>query len=116
MRQAGILAAAGIVALETMVERLAEDHARARLLAQELANVQGLALDPGTPYTNMIFCSLGEEITLDASQTAAALNKNGVLVGVVGPRRFRIVLHYWINDQAISHTVEAFKSVLEKII
>lgn len=116
MRQAGILAAAGIVALETMVERLAEDHARARLLAQELANVQGLALDPGTPYTNMIFCSLGEEIHLDASQTAAALNKNGVLVGVVGPRRFRIVLHYWINDQAISQTVEAFKSVLEKII
>ena len=116
MRQAGILAAAGIVALETMVDRLAEDHARARNLARGLANVKGLALDPGTPYTNMIFCSLREDVPIDAYQTAAELKKMGVLVGVVGSKRFRIVVHYWINDQAIPQTVEAFKSIVEKSV
>ena len=55
MRQAGILAAAGIVALETMVERLADDHRRARMLAEGLKEIPGIALDPGTPYTNMVF-------------------------------------------------------------
>ena len=55
MRQAGILAAAGIVALETMVERLADDHRRARMLAEGLKEIPGIVLDPGTPYTNMVF-------------------------------------------------------------
>ena len=58
MRQAGILAAAGIVALEKMVERLVEDHARAKKLADGLRLVPGLQLDPGTPATNMVFLSL----------------------------------------------------------
>jgi threonine aldolase len=57
MRQAGVLAAAGIIALEKMRDRLAEDHARARRLAECLANLPDLVLDPGTPQTNMIFLS-----------------------------------------------------------
>lgn len=114
MRQAGILAAAGIIALETMIDRLAEDHARAKRLALGLAKVKGLLLDPGTPYTNMIFCSLSDEIRGDARHIATALSKLGVLVGVVSERRFRIVLHYWIDDKAVKHTVEAFSQVLAK--
>lgn len=57
MRQAGILAAAGIVALESMVDRLTEDHARASRLARSLEKIPGITLDPGTPYTNMLYLS-----------------------------------------------------------
>jgi len=115
MRQAGILAAAGVVALEHMVDRLAEDHTRAARLAQGLAGIQGMLLDAGSPYTNMVFCSLDENIPLDARQTVAALERLGVLVFVVGARRFRIVLHYWINDQAVEQTIEAFREVIHKV-
>lgn len=112
MRQAGILAAAGIVALESMVDRLMDDHRRAKLLAHGLAQLPGMVLDPGTPHTNMIYCSLSEAIIKDAKQIAADLAAEGVLIGVVGPKRFRIVLHYWIDDQQVHNTVEVFKHTL----
>lgn len=81
MRQAGILAAAGIVALDTMVGRLTEDHARAKRLAQGLKAVPGLVMDPGTPYTNMIFCELDKDVPMNASEVVSALEARGVLVG-----------------------------------
>jgi threonine aldolase len=112
MRQAGVLAAAGIVALQSMVERLADDHRRARLLAQGLATIPGLVLDPGTPKTNMLFCSLAEDVPLSASQVAAALAERSVLVGPVAPRRFRLVTHYWIGDDDVTQAVGAFRHVL----
>lgn len=114
MRQAGILAAAGIVALETMVERLKEDHLRARRLAKGLGTIQGLLMDPGTPYTNMVFCGLNEEVPLNASQVAEALQQRGVLVGDVSARRFRMVAHYWIDDASVETTVSAFAEVLAR--
>lgn len=112
MRQAGVLAAAGIVALQSMVERLADDHRRARLLAQGLTAIPGLVLDPGTPKTNMLFCSLAEDVPLSASQVAAALAERSVLVGAVAPRRFRLVTHYWIGDDDVTKAVGAFREVL----
>lgn len=112
MRQAGVLAAAGIVALETMVDRLTEDHARARSLAARLQALPGLILDPGSPYTNMVFVSLAEQVPLDGQQFAARLLGYGVKVGVVGPRRFRLVLHYWIDDPAVERAAGAFESVV----
>lgn len=112
MRQAGVLAAAGIVALETMVDRLAEDHARARRLAAEMKNLPGLVLDPGSPQTNMIFCSLAPDMPLSASQVAARMQEQCVKIGLAGSRRFRLVLHYWIDDTAVEKAVEAFKSAL----
>jgi threonine aldolase len=115
MRQAGVLAAAGIVALETMVDRLAEDHQRARRLAQQLANIPGLTLEPGSPYTNMVYLRLGEEILLNAGQVAEHLRAYGVLVGAVGERRFRLVMHYWINDEDVNRVVAAFREVLVKV-
>ena len=112
MRQAGILAAAGIVALETMIDRLAEDHMRARRLAEGLEALPGLVMDSGTPYTNMIFCGLHAEVPMNSPQVVAELAKHGVKVGSVGPRRFRLVTHYWIDDAGVDQTLAAFKSVL----
>jgi threonine aldolase len=112
MRQAGILAAAGIIALENMVTRLSEDHARARALAEGLKNVPGLLLDPGTPYTNMVFLNLAEQIPLTAKQISQRLADRGVLAGVTGTRRFRLVTHYWIDDEAVGRAIAAFRLVL----
>lgn len=112
MRQAGVLAAAGIVALQTMVDRLAEDHARARALADGLRQIPGLVLDPGTPATNMVFLNLAADVPLDAAQTAERLAALGVLVGVTGARRFRLVLHYWVDDAGVQRAIESFRQVL----
>ena len=116
MRQAGVLAAAGIVALEQMVDRLEEDHQRAKTLAQELSGLPGLTLDGGLPATNMIFINLDEAVPLNASQVAGALAKSGVLVGVVGLKRFRLVTHYWIRDEDLDPVVEAFTRVVSSAI
>jgi threonine aldolase len=112
MRQAGVLAAAGIVALETMIERLADDHARARRLAEGLRRIPGLALDPGSPYTNMVFVNLSPETSLEANEAAERLEKYNVLVGVTGARRFRLVIHCWIDDDDIDQAVAAFAAIL----
>nr|BAL53180.1 threonine aldolase [uncultured Chloroflexota bacterium] len=112
MRQAGILAAAGLIALEKMIDRLHEDHLRARKLAEGLRNIPGLVLDSDPPATNMIFLTLAETVPWNASQIAARLREKGVLVGAVGERRFRLVTHYWIDDAAVAHTIQAFKAVL----
>jgi threonine aldolase len=112
MRQAGVLAAAGIVALQTMIDRLAEDHARAHRLATYLARVPGLALDPGSPATNMIFASLQPDVDLSADKVATRLKEKAVLVGVVGERGFRLVTHCWIDDAAVEQVAAAFSSVL----
>lgn len=112
MRQAGILAAAGIVALETMIERLADDHARARCLAHGLAKLPGMILDKETPDTNMVFVTLADAVPLDAEQCAEKLALAGVKVGVVGARRFRMVLHYWVDDAGVEQTLQAFEHAL----
>lgn len=112
MRQAGILAAAGLVALDEMVERLGDDHRRARTLANGLAGIPGLSLDNSVPETNMVFVSLKDDVPLNSAQVAARLTEKGVKVGAVGPRRFRMVTHYWIDDEGIEQTLKAFNQVL----
>lgn len=112
MRQAGILAAAGIVALETMVDRLSEDHARARALAERLGKMRGLVVDMGGPATNMLFLSLAESVSLSAKEAAGKLKEHGILVGVVGARQFRLVTHYEITDAGVEQAAAAFKEVV----
>jgi threonine aldolase len=112
MRQAGVLAAAGIIAIETMVDRLAEDHSRAKRLAEKLVNVRGLHLDNGIPPTNMVFISLDDHIKLKSSEVAGLLKQEGILVSTVGERRFRLVTHYWINDADINLLAPAFERAL----
>ncbi len=112
MRQAGILAAAGIIALEKMTARLVEDHLRARNLAKGLAAIPGIFLEHPVPATNMVFFSLSPEVRLGADPIAEQLIPYGVLVHSAGPRRFRLVTHYWINDEGVERTVAGFRAVL----
>jgi threonine aldolase len=113
MRQAGILAAAGIVALETMTGRLSEDHARARKLADGLKQVPGLVLAPEVPATNMVFLSLIPEVKSDTSEVIEELKRRGILAGVTGQRSFRLVVHYWIDDIGVEKTVAAFRAAVQ---
>lgn len=113
MRQAGILAAAGIVALETMTARLVEDHTRARKLADGLKQIPGIQLDPEVPATNMVFLALTPEVKSTPDEVAEKLKRDGILVGVTGPRTFRLVLHYWIDDPGVEKTISAFQQVFE---
>ena len=116
MRQAGILASAGIVALETMVDRLAEDHKRARDLVLGLSFLPWLVMDAGTPETNMIFMSLADDFPADAKQVADKMCDLSVRVGVVGRRRFRLVTHNWIDDSAVDKAILAFQEVGAQIV
>jgi threonine aldolase len=113
MRQAGILAAAGIVALETMVARLTDDHARARDLARGLRQIPGIILDQELPATNMVFLSLGREVDSNAGEIVDKLKTLGILVGDTGPRSFRLVLHYWVTDSGVEQTIAAFRKVID---
>jgi threonine aldolase len=112
MRQAGVLAAAGIVALEKMVPRLGEDHVRARSLAEGLSEMRGLVLDAGTPATNMVFMNLADDVSISATDVAEKMKEHDVLVGVAGARRFRLVTHCWIDDESVEETIAAFGEVL----
>ena len=112
MRQAGILAAAGIVALERMVDRLAQDHTRAKNLAAGLRLLPGLKLDQETPATNMVFLSLLPEVKCTTDELIQKLKDRGVLIGATGERQYRLVTHYWIEDAGVEKTIEAFRSVL----
>ena len=112
MRQAGILAAAGLVALDRMVSRLAEDHRRASDLANGLASLRGIHYEMGLPQTNMVFPSLGPELKNNAAELARLLVSEGVKVSVVGERRLRLVTHAWVDDAAVQQTLKTFAKVL----
>lgn len=110
MRQAGILAAAGILALQVMSLRLAEDHARAARLAAGLAKFS--ALQVHTPQTNIVRFQLAENAGLTAEQILASLAAEGVRIGHGAYMGFRAVTHYWIDDAAVDKTLAAFRRIL----
>jgi threonine aldolase len=113
MRQAGILAAAGIVSLNEMIERLADDHARAQQLAQGLAKIPGIIINPDMVKTNMVFFGLNDDIPLSTREIIDAMReKANIWLGSLGPRRFRAVTHYWIGDDE----VELFLTTLTDIL
>lgn len=112
MRQVGVIAAAGLISLERMTKRLDEDHARAKKLADGLRQVKGLAVDANSPYTNMVYLNLAEDITLNAGQITQKMKDQGVLVDPENARRFRLVTHYWIDDAGVDRTISAFQKAL----
>ena len=107
MRQAGILAAAGIVALETMVDRLAEDHQRTRRLADGLREVPGITLEHDPPPSNMVYLALDPQLGITTADLIRGLREEGIKVIAREPLRMRLVVHYWIDDAAVEHTIEA---------
>ncbi|MCE5336203.1 MAG: threonine aldolase, partial [Desulfobacteraceae bacterium] len=111
LRQAGVLAAAGIVALEEMVDRLAEDHANARKLAEGLDGMDGISVNLEFVRTNILFAGIERE-GMSAQKLAAALKSEGVLVGAVGPRQIRAVTNYHVTAQDIERALTAFRKVL----
>ena len=110
MRQAGIIAAAGIVALETMVDRLAEDHINARTLAFGIAELPGVSLDPTTVQTNIVIFDLAPHISVPAF--IAGLLAHGVKVASTGPQRIRLVTHYGITAGDADQALVAARQVL----
>jgi threonine aldolase len=112
MRQAGIIAAAGVVALESMIERLEDDHAHARLLADGLRNILEIELDANTPQTNMVYFNLAPGAKLTAAEVAERMRPRRIILDWEGPRRFRLVTHYWIAPKDIEKVVAAFREVL----
>jgi threonine aldolase len=116
MRQAGVLAAAGIIGLKEIAPRLKEDHQRAQFLAQKLRLIPQLVLDEGTPHTNMVYVALRPDVPLDADRLAQELRQHGVMVGVVGARRFRLVTHYWIDDVALERAAQAFAEGMNNLL
>lgn len=111
MRQAGILAAAGIVALETMVDRLAEDHANARRLAEGLACLPGILLDPARIQTNIVIFDLAPDAP-SAADLLSVLAKRGIKMGAVSARRVRAVTHYGIEAEDVEVALAACRATL----
>lgn len=110
MRQAGIIAAPGIVALETMVERLAEDHQNARILADGLAELNGIEFNPADVETNIVIV---RPTAMSVSQFGAELQKRGVLTVVMEPDQVRFATNKDVNRSDILKTLEAVREVLK---
>ena len=111
MRQAGVLAAAGLISLEKMSTRLGQDHARAKSLFEGLKQVKGLKLD-ASPSSNMVYFDLLDVVKLSVNQIVDEMKRRGVLVDWAGPRRFRLVTHYWVDDTGVANTLKALAEVL----
>jgi threonine aldolase len=112
MRQAGVLAAAGIVALEQMVDRLQEDHDNARVLAEGIASIRGLGLDPATVHTNIVFFDFGST-RMSAQEYCDRLREQGVLMLALGPARVRAVTHYGIDRADVEYAIATMRQVME---
>lgn len=112
LRQAGIMASAGIVALQTMVDRLIEDHRRAQLLAEKIRDIPGVRLEPSVIETNMVFFRL-EWDGLSTLEFLAKLSQRGVRMGTLREGVVRAVLHYLVSDDDVDATANAIGSVLQ---
>ena len=111
MRQAGVLAAAGLVALEQMIERLEDDHAQARRLAAGLRDVRGLRLETEAPATNMVYFALDAAAKLSPAALIQAARAQGILIE--GGARFRLVTHAWITAADVDKTVGVLRAALQ---
>ncbi len=111
MRQAGIIAAAGVFALRHNVERLAEDHANARHFARRLAQIEGIEVDLDAVETNIVFFEVRGS-GLDARQVAARLLDRGVRIGAVGQYRMRAVTHLDVNGAGVQEAARVLGEVV----
>jgi len=115
MRQAGVLAAAGLVALDEVLPRLAEDHATAHRLAELLVDTPEIELDKGAVETNIVCFALGEGSRLTAGELASRLRQEGVLVHALGANLIRMVTHYHITLQDAEDAAAAVRRVMMEL-
>lgn len=112
MRQAGVLAAAGIVALEEMTERLGEDHQRAQRLAAGLARIEGVSVENDPPQSNMVYLSF-ESVT--TAVVIARMAEHGIKLTARRSNRMRLVTHYWITDEHVDQLVDGIALLLSDV-
>jgi threonine aldolase len=108
MRQAGIIAAAGVYALRHNVDRLADDHRNARRLAEGLADLDGITTDPGLVETNIVFFEVDDATGFNERMT----EEHGVRFSQLGERLLRAVTHHDVSSEGIEHAISAARAVL----
>jgi len=113
MRQSGVIAAAGITALEQMVDRLAEDHENAKHLAEGIARIPGLSLDLKKIQTNIVYFDMADD-RFDAATLVTQLAGRAVKMLQVGPGRLRAVTHYGISAEDIDLALAAMSEVMAR--
>jgi threonine aldolase len=115
MRQAGILAAAGLIALREMTQRLAEDHANACALAEGLATIPHIRIDPSRVRTNMVLFQFDEDMPISIEELVTRLkNDYNIVIGgyANGRTQIRFVTHYWITRNHVDHVIHAMRTLL----
>ena len=113
MRQAGIIDAAGIYALDHNLERLREDHQNAKRLAVGLKEIKGVSIDPKHVETNIVIFDVADT-RMTAGQIAEAMKKEHVLIHAFGKTQVRLVTHLDVTAEEIEKTLKAFKKVFDR--
>nr|WP_228037667.1 beta-eliminating lyase-related protein [Nodosilinea sp. LEGE 06152] len=107
------MAAAGIIALKTMTQRLQTDHDNAQAIAQGLATIPGIEIDPAVVETNMVFFNLAQNVEISPEHLIKTLRADyGLYMGGYGDRTLRAVTHYWIDRPQVERLVEAIRTIL----
>ncbi len=114
MRQAGIIAAPGIVALEKMIDRLEEDHRNAKLLAEEIADIDGIQVDLSRVQTNMVYFDISD-LGISAESFITRLEENGILSLNLDDNIVRMVTHRGIKEEHVKKAIEAIDKVSEEL-
>jgi len=115
MRQVGILAAAGIFALENNIERLGEDHARAKTIAQTCGMVAPSTIDADTVQTNIVALNLAK-LSVSAQELNAQLKESGILASALGPNFLRLVTHLDFSDSDLAKVLEVLPKLLKRAL
>ena len=113
MRQCGIISAAGITALEEMVDRIVEDHENAQHLTKGIAQISGLSIDLERVRTNIVYFDLVSQ-KIKAEELVGQLDDKGIKILNLGPSRFRAVTHYGISAEDIDFTLTVLGEVMDK--
>jgi threonine aldolase len=114
MRQAGILAAAGLIALEEMTKRLDEDHANARFIAQELAGLPGIKIDPARVQTNIVIFDV-TETGMTSAEFSKQCREHGLSVSTANPACVRMVTHHNVSRADCEQAMQLVRQVVARV-
>jgi len=113
LRQAGIVAATAVYALENHVERMADDHANARAFAEVIDGIDGVEVDLSAVQSNMVFFHVDPGVG-DAAQMSAALREKGVRIGAMGPHRMRACTHLDVTREQVLQAADALRECVQQ--